>query len=287
MRALATAPGVEAVLAWQRPAFDLDATDAFSGILERDAPSVVVNAAAWTDVDGCAREPELAMNRNGLAVGRLATGCALRGIHLIHVSTNEVFDGSRTDGLGYGPLDVPAPRNPYGASKLAGEQAAAEAFAGSSAHLAIVRTAWLFGAPGGDFPEKILVAARRAQEQGATLRLVADEFGNPTLTDHLAGAIAALIRDGVPMGIHHVTNVGVASRAVWAREVLRHAGLAHVPTEDVPASTWPRASVPPLRAALAATILPGSAILPTWEAATAAYVPWLVRERVAHQQAVP
>ena len=108
-------------IAWTRPIFDLDAPDAFAALARPRPPEVVVHAAAWTDVDGCARDPELALARNGAATGVLAEAAAARGIDLIVVSTNEVFDGRRTDGTGYAPDDPTNPINPYGASKLAGE----------------------------------------------------------------------------------------------------------------------------------------------------------------------
>ncbi|HEX5823128.1 MAG TPA: NAD(P)-dependent oxidoreductase [Candidatus Limnocylindrales bacterium] len=281
-------PGPAGPIAWSRPDFDLDAPDAFAALVDRDRPEVVIHAAAWTDVDGCAREPDLALARNGFATGRLAEACAERGIDLLVVSTNEVFDGRRTDGLGYGPADSPSPINPYGASKLAGEEAARVAFstragrgsgvAAGRPALGIVRTAWLYGPPGNDFPAKILAAADRARVAGEPLRLVADETGAPTYSHDLAEAIAELIGSAAIEGVHHVTNGGRASRADWARELLRQAGVA-VDTADVPASTWPRASTPPAWAVLAPTPLPGGEPLRPWQAALADYLPGLSRQR--------
>ena len=281
-RALLAALGGDAI-PWLHADFDLDAPRGADVLLDRDRPGAVIHAAAWTDVDGCARDPELAQRRNGHATGVLADACAARGIHLISVSTNEVFDGLRTDGRGYGPDDTPAAVNPYGASKLAGERAAQAAFARgrSGAHLAIVRTAWLFGPPGRDFPDKILAAAERGAATGETLRLVADEIGNPTSTVHLAAACAALVNAGIPQGTHHVVNAGSTSRAGWAREILRLADFEDLATVEVPGSAWPRASAPPPRAVLAATALPGGLRLPSWQAATAAYLPWLIAARTA------
>lgn len=274
----------EDAVAWSRDDFDLDRPLGAIAALDRDQPDVVIHAAAWTDVDGCAREPERALQRNGVATGRLATACAREGIHLVLISTNEVFDGLRTDGQPYGPDDPPSPPNPYGMSKLAGETAARNAFASGSAHLAVVRTAWLFGPPGRDFPDKILDAAQRAATAGTALQLVDDEIGNPTSVDDLAAAIAALVAAGVPSRTHHIVNQGEASRATWAREVMRLARFPEVETADVPGSTWPRASTPPPRATLLPTPLPvGATAMPTWEAATAVYIPTLLGLRALRQ----
>ena len=264
---------------WLRADFDLDAPGGVDIRLERDRPDAVIHAAAWTDVDGCARDPDLALRRNGEATGVLARACAGLGIGLVVISTNEVFDGLRTDGHGYGPADRPSPGNAYGESKLAAEVAATEAFETSAARAAIVRTAWLFGPPGRDFPDKILAAAARAAAAREPLRVVADEVGNPTSSIDLAGAIARLFETGVPAGIHHVVNAGAVSRAGWAREIVRIAGLEDLAIADVPGSTWARASVPPPRAVLEPTPLPGGHSMATWQAATAAYVPWLLANR--------
>jgi dTDP-4-dehydrorhamnose reductase len=288
--ALEEAPfvGPSGPLAWGRESFDLDAPDGVDALLDRDRPEVVVHAAAWTDVDGCARDPELAMARNATATGALAEACAARGHDLIVVSTNEVFDGRRTDGRGYAPSDHTDPPNAYGASKLAGEQAALAAYrpdgrtrgggAGTAGALGIVRTAWLFGPPGNDFPAKILAAAERAVAAAQPLRLVADEIGSPTYAVDLAEAIAELIGAAAIGGIHHIVNAGVVSRAGWARELLRQASV-DVAMEDVPASTWPRASVPPAWAVLAPTPLPGGEPMRPWQQAIADYLPVLLRQR--------
>jgi dTDP-4-dehydrorhamnose reductase len=273
-------------IAWTRPLFDLDAPERYAAALDHDRPEVVVHAAAWTDVDGCAREPDLAMARNGTATGALARAAAPRGIDLIVISTNEVFDGRRTDRVGYGPGDPTGPINPYGASKLVGEEAARAAYAAVGKNgrgtdrpaLGIVRTAWLFGPPGNDFPAKILAAADRARSAREPLRLVADEVGSPTSTRDLADAIAELIGAAEIGGTHHIVNSGIASRAEWAREVLRQARV-DVATEDVPAATWPRASTPPSWSVLAPTPLPGGEPLRSWQAALADRLPELVRER--------
>ena len=270
----------------------------------------MIHAAAWTDVDGCAREPELAMRRNAIAVAELAEACVRSGADLVLVSTNEVFDGRRTDGQGYGPNDRPRPANPYGASKLAGESAAQAAFLRHGGRiersgiewrratgalpsadarsrstpigpqLAIVRTAWLYGPPGNDFPTRILAAADRARAGREPLRVVGDEIGSPTFAPDLAEAILELLAAGTFAGIHHLVNAGSVSRAGWARHILATLNV-DVPTVEVPLTSWTRPSSPPAWAVLAPTPLPSGEDLRSWQAAFADYAPFLARERAS------
>jgi dTDP-4-dehydrorhamnose reductase len=261
----ARASGFDA-LAWTRSDFDLDDPGGFAGLITRTVPDVVVHCAAWTDVDGCAREPETAMQRNGLATTELARACTARDVGLVVVSTNEVFGGDRTDGRGYATTDATNPANPYGRSKLAGEMGARSAFSRAGSPLWIVRTAWLFGSPGRDFPIKILDAARAAQHDGRSLQLVSDEIGCPTYATDLARAILDLVAAPMSAGTHHVVNAGQASRAAWARCVLEVAGV-EIETTDVPLSTWPRPSTPPRWGVLEPTDLPTIGRLRSWESA--------------------
>lgn len=278
IRALADAPftGPAGPVAWSRADLDLDEPAGVERALDRDRPEVVVHAAAWTDVDGCARDPALAMRRNGEATGVLARACAARGMDLIVISTNEVFDGTRVDGQPYLPSDATSPPNPYGASKLAGERAATVAYEHNDATLGIARTAWLFGPPGRDFPRKILEAAERAAAAGESIRAVNDEWGTPTYAADAADAIVELLADDAHGGIHHLVSTGVATRADWARDVLARMRLAVV-VEDVPAATWPRASVAPRWGVLAPTPLPSGEPMRPWTQSMADYAPILDR----------
>jgi dTDP-4-dehydrorhamnose reductase len=280
--ALADAPftGLDGPIAWTRLEFDLDAPNAIHALLDRDRPEAVVNAAAWTDVDGCARDPKLAQARNSDAVHVLAEAAAARDVDLVQVSTNEVFDGYRIDGRGYTPADRTSPINPYGSSKLAGEVAATAAYRGRTAQLGIVRTAWLYGPPGNDFPTKILAAADRARSAGEPLRVVGDEYGTPTYANDLADAIVDLLGSGDVSGVHHLVNAGSASRASWARELFRQTGV-DVAIDEVPASTWPRPSTPPAWAVLEPTRPASGEPLRPWPEALADYVPVLLRQRTA------
>jgi dTDP-4-dehydrorhamnose reductase len=250
--ALEEAPytGVRGPVGWDQPVIELDTVTAASAgdLIDTERPEVVILTAAWTDVDGCAKDPALAMRRNGTAVGEIAEATAARGIDLVVLSTNEVFDGVRTDGRGYAPGDERHPINAYGAAKAEAERLAIAAYeaAGDSGpggegqqgggmpgrgRLGIVRTSWLYGPPGNDFPEKIARAALRARDSGEPLRVVADETGVPTYTPDLAEAIVELIGADAVAGpgerwrIHHLVNGGQATRAGWAREVLRATGI--------------------------------------------------------------
>ncbi len=303
IEALADAPftGLAGPIPWTRPDYDLDDLDVAARLIERDRPELVVHAAAWTDVDGCAGDPELALLRNGSATGALARACVEARVDLVVVSTNEVFDGRRTDGRGYRPDDEPAPANPYGTSKLAGERAAREAFTGGGVAaaaepaaavpvvvgpaLAIVRTAWLYGPPGNDFPDKIIAAALRARVAGEPLKVVGDEIGSPTSTADLAEAIVELIGSGEIAGTVHYADVGTVSRADWAREVLRLVGI-EVPIVEVPSSSWVRASTPPRWGVLEPSLLPSGEPMRPWTEALADHVPWLRRSTKSSEAAL-
>jgi dTDP-4-dehydrorhamnose reductase len=283
IEALEDAPftGPAGPIGWDRSGFDLDAPDGIGGVIDRDRPEVVVHAAAWTDVDGCALDAQLALRRNAVATGILAEACAARGVDLLVVSTNEVFDGSRTDGRRYGPGDPPAPGNPYGASKAAAERLATEAFSGTAgAALGIARTAWLFGAPGRDFPSRMLDVAERARDAGEPVRAVSDEWGTPTYTHDVAAAVVELLAEDAVAGIHHLVNGGVATRADWARDVIARAGLS-VEIRDVPMSSWERPSRPPRWGVLEPTPLPSGEPIRPWPDAMADYAPALLRARRA------
>jgi dTDP-4-dehydrorhamnose reductase len=254
-----------------------------AALVVRDRPELVIHTAAWTDVDGCARDPDLAIRRNGVAAEVIAQACAAHDVAVAHVSTNEVFDGTRTDGRGYRPDDQRRSVNPYGASKLAAELGIEGlAAARPGAGFAIVRTSWLHGPPGNDFPARIAAAAIRARAAGDPLRVVADEIGTPTYAPDVAEAVVELIAEDALIGagpapaVHHLVNTRRASRADWAREVLRATGI-EVDVIDVPGSSWQRASSPPSWAVLAPTPLPSGEPMRDWRDAFAHAVPALVR----------
>jgi dTDP-4-dehydrorhamnose reductase len=276
-RALVAALEAAAVqpLPWSRPEYDLDDHTAAARLVAGDRPSLVLHAAAWTDVDGCAREPGVAMRRNAAATGELALACAAAGAGLLVVSTNEVFDGARTDSGGYAESDATAPINAYGARKLAAERAARSAV-GDGGRLWIVRTAWLFGPPGADFPMKILAAADRLAAD-EPLPVVSDEVGSPTFAPDLASAIVALVLGGdgagdAQPGTYHLVNAGQASRLDWARRVLERLRPGRRAV-GIDRSSFLRPSTPPAWAVLDGGKAAAAGIaLRSWESALDAYL---------------
>ncbi len=228
------------------PEFDM--TDpAAMGMIDDLRPDAVVNVAAYTNVDGAEANPELAYAVNAHAVGYLARACHRLRVPLLHMSTNEVFDGTAL--RPYDEWDQPRPLSAYACSKLAGENAARF----HHDHILIVRIAWLFAPGGVNFPAKILAAADKFDPAapGPGLRVVDDEFGNPTYAPDLAPALFTLLDRSAPPGIYHLTNTGMTSRYEFAREVLQQSGRGHVPITPISHDEWKRSSQPPLRAVLA------------------------------------
>lgn len=197
-------------------------------------PDVIIHPAAWTDVDGCAREPERAIAINGFGTQHMALGAAATGASLVYVSSNEVFDGHTS--RPYREYDVTNPINPYGYSKWVGERAVMHI---NPRHY-IVRTSWLFAHGGKNFIQVMLDAA----QAGKNLRVVTNEVANPTYNDDLADAIARLIETG-RYGVYHLVNEGACSRYQFARYFLDRVGLTDTPIQPISSHQWPRPSTPP------------------------------------------
>lgn len=260
------------VIGLDRAALDIADPSPTAEIL-RHEPKVVVNAAAWTDVDGCARDPERAMELNGLAPGRLARAAADAGALFLQVSTNEVFDGQAMQAYAE---DAPtAPINPYATSKLAGEQAVA---AVGGEHL-IVRTAWVFGPGGVNFPSRIVRAALGARERHEPLRVVADELGNPTWAPDLAQRMVAAVAAGL-RGVLHLAGEPPASRFAWAQLILRD--LPGMDIQPIAQSEYQRASAVPPRAVLDISRARAAGLEPMdWRPPTATYAAELLLAEAA------
>jgi len=195
---------------------DLDVTDvpAVWRAIRRLAPDVVINCAAWTDVDGAEADPRGAERLNALAAGEVAAAAAEVEAAVVQLSTDYVFDGEK--GAPYIESDLPRPLSVYGSTKLAGEHEVANA---NPRHY-VVRTSWLFGANGRNFVETML---RLGRDLGEVV-VVRDQVGCPTYTGHLADALVRLL-DGDDYGLHHIAAGGECSWFEFAVEIFDQAGV--------------------------------------------------------------
>lgn len=187
-----------------------DITDRASGHnhIEQHKPDVIINLAALTDVDGCEDRCELAEKINGFGAGVVADLCRKHNVRFIHLSTDYVFDGTKT--LPYKETDAPNPVSVYGATKLMGERAVLE----NNPLSLIIRTQWLYGTGGENFITKVVRIAR----QSGSLRVVNDQRGSPTYAKDLAEPIIALI-EKEKTGIYHLANSGSCTWFDFAREI--------------------------------------------------------------------
>lgn len=192
---------------------DITDKDHTIGFIGDRKPDIVINAAAYTDVDGCEENQDLAYAVNGEGVRNLALACRDAGCPMVHISTDYVFDGSATEPIGedgeIGPISV------YGKSKLEGERAILEILD----DYFIIRTAWLYGINGKNFPKTMLELA----ESHSEITVVYDEVGTPTYTSDLAIGISELIETDY-YGIYHLTNSGNCSWCEFARYIFEVAG---------------------------------------------------------------
>lgn len=222
---------------------------------------LILHPAAYTNVDGCAREPDKAYRVNGLGTRYVALACRQLGVPLVYVSTNEVFDGAAT--VPYTEYDRMAPINAYGRSKAIGEQAVRELL---EQHY-IVRVAWLFGGERNFIRTVLRLAGERD-----TLTMVADEIGSPTYALDVAGVVAQLIQQPY-YGTYHLVNSGFCSRLELAAEALRLAGRADIKVQPIALADYRRDSVvppyTPLRNIAAADL--GLELRP-WQAALEEYL---------------
>jgi dTDP-4-dehydrorhamnose reductase len=249
---------------------ELDVTDgpALEKKFELERPDVVINCAAWTDVDGAEESEEAAMAVNRDGAGNVAAAAAARGASVVYVSSDYVFDGAK--GEPYVETDQPAPLSAYGRTKLAGEDATTAA---NKRHF-VVRSSWLFGIGGGNFVETML---RLAADHGEVL-VVRDQVGSPTYTWHLAYGLVRLI-EGVEFGIHHMAAAGSCSWYEFAREIFEQAKVEC----KVMSATTEMLGRPAPRPAYSALVSQRQhAIrLPSWQDGLAGYIAQRESEREA------
>jgi dTDP-4-dehydrorhamnose reductase len=261
----ATAAGLE-LTALARAELDITEADAVSAAVGEARPDVVINCAAWTDVDGAEESEAAATAVNGAGAGHVAAAAVAVGGWTIHVSSDYVFDGRKR--TPYLESDVTGPISAYGRSKLAGESAVASA---APDRHTIVRTSWLFGAGGHCFPKTIMRLAAERDE----LSVVDDQVGCPTFTGHLARALIELAEQPLG-GVVHLAAAGECSWFQFASEIVAGAGLD---TEVRPcaSSEFPRPAARPAYSVLRSEC--GGAVpeLPDWREGLNAFLGTMVR----------
>lgn len=243
---------------------DLELGDpAAIGQLVATNAELVIHSAAYTNVDGCARDPQLAFRINTLGTKYVALACQQLDAPLVYVSTNEVFSGLTS--RPYFEYDQTGPINAYGRSKWGGEQVIRELLL----RFYIVRVAWLFGGER-NFVRTILRLADSPPPGG--LRMVADEVGNPTFAPDAAAAIGQLITQPI-YGTYHLVNAGICSRYDFARTILDRSNRSTTSMLPISLTDFKRDSTPPAYTPLAN--LAGAALgieLRSWQEATATYL---------------
>lgn len=257
LAAVFTAQPHHELLATDHARLDVADRDAVSGLVGAFAPDLVIHAAAWTAVDACESDPDRAFAVNALGVRHVAEAAERAGAHLVHVSTDYVFDG--TQERPYVEWDEPRPLSVYGRSKLGGEREVGASCPGAT----VIRTSWVLGAHGSNMLKTVL---RLAAGDGP-LAFVDDQRGCPTFAADLAARIYAL-GVGRRAGLFHVTNQGPTTWYGFARDVLVAAG--HDPARVAPIATAeldpPRPAPRPANSVLdnAALRLGGEPLLPDY-----------------------
>jgi len=259
--------GAHEVIGRGRAELDITDAGAVARALDAHAPDAVINAAAFTDVDGAESNESAAFAINARGAENVAAASARRDLPIVHISTDYVFDG--TSARPYVESDAPAPRSVYGRSKLAGEDAARAA----NPRHHIVRTAWLYASHGRNFPRTMLALAQDPTRD--EVRVVDDQRGSPTWAPHLAMKLRELIeRDD--WGIWHLAGSGAASWYEFACELFARSGIA---TRVVPVTTaeFPRPAPRPANSVLA-TERTRPIVLPPWKEGLAEFVRAISRE---------
>ncbi|HEU18091.1 MAG TPA: dTDP-4-dehydrorhamnose reductase [Deltaproteobacteria bacterium] len=214
--------------------FDITVPEECIRVVAEIQPEVVVNAAAYTDVDGCETKRETCFSVNADGVKFVALACRDKHIKIVHFSTDYVFNGTKE--TPYKENDECDPINVYGKSKLEGERC----LQNLSNNFIIIRTAWLYGKNGKNFVNTIVGKAK----EEATLRVVHDQMGSPTYTVDLATAVHVLI-NGDHRGLFHVTNRGRCTWYEFALKILEYANITDVRVDPITTDEFPRAASRP------------------------------------------
>lgn len=269
-KAVCRAAGEFQVCPTTSASLDLTNEESIRDAIGREKPTVIVNCAAMTDVDGAEEKVFDAFEVNGFGPARLVEAARRTRSLLVHVSTDYVFDGKST--VPYVETDVTEPISVYGRSKLVGEWAIR-----SSAHrdYYVVRTSWLYGKGGKNFVETIIKLAMERDE----LRVVADQFGTPTYAADMAGAMTALIGKSAPFGVYHYSNEGTCSWHEFASAIVEEMSRLGIPIKaksviPITSDEYPRKARRPKHSALDKTkfrVNVGQEV-PTWREALTRYM---------------
>ena len=254
----------EDLAGFNHAALDISEPAGIKTTFAAERPDVVINCAAWTDVDGCETNQERAAAANARGPELLALACRHIGALFITISTDYVFDGAK-DGF-YTQRDQPNPLSVYGRSKLEGERRAQAAWA----RTIVVRSGYIFGAGGRNFLSTVISRARGGEQ----LKAISDMFGTPTFAADLAARIHELARLDIP-GIFHVVNSGPgATFAEFARKAVQTAGLPDTSIETVTLRSLNRPAPRPPNSRLCCVLSQALRLdpLPTWEAALQRFV---------------
>jgi dTDP-4-dehydrorhamnose reductase len=244
------------VFAYDHRNLDIGDLERVTQTVKTDKPDVIINCAAWTDVDGCERDKERAFAANAYGPENLATAGHASDATLVTISTDYVFDGTKR-GF-YTQDDQPNPQSVYGKSKLEGEQRAI----GADPRTVVVRTGFIFGPGGNNFLSTIVQRARKGEQ----IKAIRDAFGTPTYALDLASRLRELAV-GKFSGVFHVTNEGDGvSYEEFAREALRLAGCADIELEGVTMDSLKRPAPRPQNSRLRCLYSEGLGLapLPDW-----------------------
>lgn len=226
------------ILAWDLE--EIDITDRVGTIarLDEARPGLILNSAAFVDVEKCEAEPDKAWRVNAVGAQNLALAAQAINSALLYISTDYIFDG--VAGQDYDEVAQPNPLNHYGRSKLAGERLSLQ----NCQRTYVIRTAWIYGHAPNNYVDRVLKAA----DKDGLVRMPEDQIESPTYTVHLAEAILQLIATGA-YGIYHVTGIGACTRADFARYILQQVGRSE-PVEVVDGATIKRTTRRPAHAVL-------------------------------------
>ncbi len=242
-----------------RNALDITSSVSISEVMDVYSPDFIINTAAYTAVDAAESNQDQAAAINQIAVGHLAVACKNRGIGLIHISTDYIFDGKNKEA--YQEDDMPHPKTVYGRSKLAGEKAILNA---KLEAFAIVRTSWVYSVYGTNFVKTMLRLGRKKD----SLSVVDDQIGSPTYANDLAIALIEISKKltSENSGVYHYCNSGITSWYAFAKAVFTYSNIA-IELKPISTENYPTAAVRPLNSVLNCDKIKGAFNLeiPQWE----------------------